>query len=118
MLKRLFGNSPQRSTQARKESGAGQNIVKQEKQPTDAEYESLFLELLAGVNEGWSRGRVRGFLAAKNITEAALVEWLRHGERLLASPTPNDELAARMVQLGELDIGEVGEVRSHPMIKP
>jgi CHAT domain-containing protein/Flp pilus assembly protein TadD len=71
----------------------------------------LFLELLAGVNEGWSRGRVKGFLDAKNITQAGLVEWLRRfGERLLASSAPNDELAARMVQLGELGVGEVGEV--------
>ncbi len=39
------------------------------------------------------------------------VEWLRRfGERLLASPTPNNELAARLVKLGEVGIGEVGNV--------
>ncbi|MEI2579368.1 CHAT domain-containing protein [Scytonema sp. PRP1] len=48
---------------------------------------------------------------AKNITQAGLVKWLRRfGERLLASSAPNDELAARMVQLGELGVGEVGDV--------
>ncbi|HEY9799622.1 MAG TPA: tetratricopeptide repeat protein [Leptolyngbyaceae cyanobacterium] len=81
-------------------------------QLTDAEYESIFLRLLAGVNdEGWSRGRVKGFLDANCINEAALVRWLRgFGERLLASPTPNDELARRMVQLAVLNVGEVGDV--------
>jgi tetratricopeptide (TPR) repeat protein len=85
--------------------------VEARKQRTDAEYESLFLELLAGVNDGWSRGRVRGFLDANKIAQAGLVEWLRgFGERLLVSNALNAELAQRMVQLGELDVGEVGEV--------
>ncbi|WP_414586481.1 CHAT domain-containing protein [Scytonema sp. PCC 10023] len=101
----LFGNkhpSPQ---------PGGQRKVEPPKQPTDAEYEALFLELLAGVNEGWSRGRVKGFLDANKITQSGLVEWLRRfGERLLASSAPNDELAARMVQVGELGVGEVGDV--------
>ncbi|ARV58222.1 hypothetical protein BZZ01_05865 [Nostocales cyanobacterium HT-58-2] len=88
-----------------------QRKVEPPKQRTDAEYEALFLELLTRVNEGWSRGRVKGFLDANKITEAGLVEWLRRfGERLLASSAPNDELASRMVQLGELDVGEVGDV--------
>ncbi|MBD0263843.1 MAG: tetratricopeptide repeat protein, partial [Tolypothrix sp. Co-bin9] len=85
--------------------------VEPRKQPTDAEYESLFLELLAGVNEGWSWRRVRGLLDANKIAQAGLVEWLRgFGARLLVSNAPNAELAARMVQLGELDVGDVGEV--------
>ncbi|MBN3869893.1 tetratricopeptide repeat protein [Nostoc sp. JL33] len=85
--------------------------VESPKQLTDAEYESLFLELLAEVNDGLSRGGAKGFLAANRINEAHLVEWLRgFGERLLALPTPNDELATRMVRLGELSIGEVSVV--------
>ncbi|BAZ21135.1 protein prenyltransferase, alpha subunit [Kalymmatonema gypsitolerans NIES-4073] len=103
-FQRLFGSkqSPQSGRHRR---------VEPRKQPTDAEYEALFLELLAGVNEGWSRGRVKGFLDAKKITQAGLVEWLRRfGERLLVSTAPNDELAARMVQMGELGVGEVGDV--------
>ncbi|PAX56989.1 tetratricopeptide repeat protein, partial [Brunnivagina elsteri] len=79
---------------------------------TDAEYESLFLQLLAGVNdEGWSRGRVSGFLAGKNIVESDLVGWLRRfGERLLARDGENRELAMRMVRLSEVDCGVLGEV--------
>ncbi|MGF1935118.1 MAG: tetratricopeptide repeat protein [Nostoc sp. ChiQUE02] len=85
--------------------------VEPPKQLTDAEYESLFLKLLAEVNDGLSRGGAKGFLAAKRINEAHLVEWLRgFGERLLALPTRNDELATRMVRLGELSIGEVSVV--------
>jgi len=86
-FQRLFG-----SKHASPQTG-GQRRVEPPKQPTDAEYEALFLELLAGVNKGWSRGRVKGFLDAKNITQVGLVEWLRRfGERLLASSAPNDEL--------------------------
>ena len=78
---------------------------------TDAEYEILFLEVLTGVNEGWTKGGVKGFLAAKDVREAELLAWLRRfGERLLAFSASDTELAAQMVQLGNLDIGEVGEV--------
>ncbi|MEH2247557.1 hypothetical protein [Nostoc sp.] len=88
-----------------------QRRVESPKQLTDAEYESLFLQLLAEVNDGLSRGGAKGFLAAKRINEANLVEWLRgFGERLLALATPNDELAKRIVRLGELSIGEVSVV--------
>ncbi|MCZ0899660.1 hypothetical protein ON021_07060, partial [Microcoleus sp. HI-ES] len=34
---------------------------------TDAEYESKFMEILEGVNAGWSRGDVAGFLIAKRL---------------------------------------------------
>ncbi|MBW4592813.1 MAG: tetratricopeptide repeat protein [Brasilonema angustatum HA4187-MV1] len=112
-FQRLFGSkqSPQSGKQRK---------VEPRRQPTDAEYEALFLELLAGVNEGWSRGRVKGFLDVNKITQAGLVEWLRRfGKRLLVSSAENTELASRMVQLGELGnavsdqpngVGEVGEV--------
>ncbi|MBD2336933.1 hypothetical protein H6G64_07985 [Calothrix sp. FACHB-156] len=82
------------------------------KQLTDTEYESLFLQLLAEVNEeGWSRGRVKGFLDGNRINQGNLAEWLRgFGERLLASATENYELARRMVRLGELGVGEISDV--------
>ncbi|MDF5733384.1 MAG: tetratricopeptide repeat protein [Rhizonema sp. PD38] len=103
VLQQWFGNPAREST--------GGNTVVESRVLTDTEYEALFLELLAGVNEGWTKGRVKGFLAVKYIREAELLPWLRcFGERLLASNASNTELAARMVQLGNLDIGEVGEV--------
>jgi tetratricopeptide (TPR) repeat protein len=78
---------------------------------SDTEYEQLFIQLLDGVHQGWSRGRVEGFLIAKNLTQADLVAWLqRFGEKLLESPQPNDELAQRMVLLSQVGCGELGKV--------
>ncbi|MEH2100577.1 MAG: tetratricopeptide repeat protein, partial [Nostoc sp.] len=103
-FQRLFGNKQTPPLREHRK-------VEPPQQLTDAEYESLFLQLLAEVNDGLSIGGVKGFLAAKRINEAHLVEWLRSfGKRLLASATPNDELARRMVRLGELSIGEVSVV--------
>ena len=43
------------------------------------------MELLEGVNQGWGRGDVAGFLLAKPIKDGDLVAWLRRfGDRLLA----------------------------------
>ncbi len=55
---------------------------------TDAEYEAKFMELLEGVNEGWGRGDVAGFLLAKRIKDGDLAAWLRRfGSRLLEGGT-------------------------------
>jgi tetratricopeptide (TPR) repeat protein len=79
---------------------------------TDAEYESLFLQLLDKVNhESWSRGQVKAFLDWNNIVELDLVEWLRgFGERLLAGDGENHELAQPMVRLSEVGFGELSQV--------
>ncbi|MCX7595708.1 MAG: hypothetical protein N2235_18500 [Fischerella sp.] len=79
----------------------------------DTDLEFLFTELLEGVYQ--ARGQQWALKWLRNIEDRVpkerWVEWLqRFGQRLLASPTPNNELAARMVQLGELEIGEVGDV--------
>jgi len=71
------------------------------------------MQLLEGVYQ--QRGQAWALKYLKNIehrvTTERWMEWLRRfGERLLASPVPNNDLAARMVQLGELRIGEVGDV--------
>lgn len=42
-----------------------QRRVEPPKQLTDAEYESLFLQLLGEINDGLSKRGVKGFLAAK-----------------------------------------------------
>jgi hypothetical protein len=79
---------------------------------TDAEYESLFLQLLAGVNdEGWTHGRVRGFLDANNIADADLAAWLRRfGEKLLAADGDNHELGMRLVRLSQVGCGRLEDV--------
>lgn len=82
-------------------------------QLVDADYEFLFMQLLEGVAHGWPQERVLKFLGdlEGRTTEAQWLAWLRRfGERLLASPAPNNELAARMVRLGELGCGQLGEV--------
>ncbi|MEG3919940.1 tetratricopeptide repeat protein [Microcoleus sp. T3_A4] len=93
---------------------------------TDAEYESKFMEILEGVNAGWSRGDVAGFLIAKRLKDGELAAWLRRfGTRLLegenlqgghGGTAPTDavaslqELAQRLVLLGRIGSGELSEV--------
>jgi len=88
---------------------------------TDAEYESKFMEILEGVNAGWSRGDVAGFLIAKRLKDGELAAWLRRfGERLLEGEHDDaaamdavaslQELAQRLVLLGRIGSGELSEV--------
>ena len=65
---------------------------------TDAEYERLFLQVLQGTASLEQRGN-----------DPQMVAWLeRWGEKLLAEPKPNHELANFMLRLGA--VGKVGEV--------
>jgi hypothetical protein len=71
------------------------------------------MQLLEGVHQG--RGQEWAVKWLNNIEHRVSterwVEWLRRfGDRLLGSPAANNELAARMVQLGDLRIGQVGDV--------
>ncbi|BCL35819.1 hypothetical protein [Nostoc sp. MS1] len=80
---------------------------------SDTDLEFLFTELLEGVHQ--ARGEAWAVKWLQNIenrvTTAQWVDWLkRFGEKLLASSSPNNELAARLVQLGELGVGEIGDV--------
>ncbi|MEH1804646.1 MAG: hypothetical protein V7L28_04700 [Nostoc sp.] len=90
------------------------NVQKEPAPPlSDTDLEFLFNELLQGVHqargEAWAQKWLHNI--EHRITTQEWVEWLgRFGDRLLASPTPNNEMAARLVQLGELSIGEIGDV--------
>ncbi|MEH2375143.1 hypothetical protein [Nostoc sp.] len=90
------------------------NVQKEPAPPlSDTDLEFLFNELLQGVHqargEAWARKWLHNI--EHRISTERWVEWLgRFGDRLLASATPNNEIAARLVQLGELSIGEVGDV--------
>ncbi len=80
-------------------------------QLSNIDYENIFMQVLEGVHQGWSRGNVKGFLLAKTINEADLVTWLQEfGIKLLESPEPDQELLRRMVKLGELRCGEISTV--------
>ena len=88
---------------------------------TDAEYEAKFMEILEGVNQGWSRGDVAGFLIAKRLKDGELAAWLhRFGVRLLEGehgdvPATDaveslQELARRLLLLSRIRDGELGNV--------
>ncbi|HEY9695150.1 MAG TPA: hypothetical protein V6D15_23355 [Oculatellaceae cyanobacterium] len=77
----------------------------------DADYEYLFMQLIEGVAHGWQQQRLLKFFDAleHRTTQEQWFAWLRRfGDRLLTSSVPNNELAARMVQLGEIGCGEIG----------
>ena len=77
----------------------------------DADYEYLLMQLIEGVAHGWQQQRILKFFDAleHRTTQEQWLAWLRRfGDRLLASSVPNNEVAARMVQLGEIGCGEIG----------
>ncbi|WP_414690084.1 hypothetical protein [Nostoc sp.] len=110
-LKKLFQSLFGGKQTASKSRG---NVPKQPAPPlSDTDLEFLFNELLQGVHqargEAWAQKWLHNI--EHRISTEDWVEWLRRfGDRLLASPTPNNEIAARLVQLGELSIGEIGDV--------
>ncbi len=78
------------------------------------------MELLEGVNQGWGRGDVAGFLIAKQIKNGDLAAWLRRfGVRSLEGAQGStasadavvslQELARRLELLGGVAGGELGE---------
>lgn len=91
--------------------------VKQEIEKTtapplsDTDLEFLFTELLAGVHQAKGQTWAQNWLEKieHRVSTQRWLEWLNKlEERLLAANIPNNELAARLVQLGELGVGEVG----------
>lgn len=80
---------------------------------TDTDLEFLFTELLTGVHQSRGQTWAQNWLhkIEHRVTTQRWLEWLnKFGERLLASKKANNELAARLVQLGELGIGEIGDL--------
>ncbi|MCT7992841.1 CHAT domain-containing protein [Laspinema olomoucense] len=78
---------------------------------SDTQYEQVFLKLLDGVALGWDSGRVLDYLGER-VDDRFFHNWLmRFGrDRLLGSPRPHRKLASRMVRLGELGSGKIGEL--------
>ncbi|MGK7877330.1 MAG: tetratricopeptide repeat protein [Xenococcaceae cyanobacterium] len=80
---------------------------------SDLEYENLFMGLLEKVDQGNSWGRLQGFLIANKVDKGRLAQWLRRfGEGWLAQPEVHQELAQRLMLLGQVATGELGEVAS------
>ncbi|QYX32547.1 CHAT domain-containing protein [Sphaerospermopsis torques-reginae] len=82
---------------------------------TNADLEVLFNELLEGVHQARGQQWALKYLQRMEprITVERWIDWLLiFGEKLLSSPAPNSKIATRMVKLGELNIGKVGELAS------
>jgi hypothetical protein len=80
---------------------------------TDTDLEFLFTELLEGVHQikgqTWAQKWLHNL--EHRVSTQQWLEWLnRFGDRLLASSKPHNELAARLVQLGELGVGEISNL--------
>lgn len=85
---------------------------------SDTDFEFIFSQLLEGVAHGWHEGRiVKFFDQLGDLGKSRYwVPWLeRFGEKVLASPTPNLQLADRLLRLGSMaqafsQTAPVGEV--------
>ena len=80
---------------------------------SDTDLEFLFAELLEGVHQARGQAWAQKWLQniEHRVPQQRWLEWLKQfGEKLLAAPTPNNELASRLVQLGELGVGEISTV--------
>jgi tetratricopeptide (TPR) repeat protein/CHAT domain-containing protein len=107
IFQQLFGKKKQRSLTLVTQH----TVVQSPPTLTNADLEYLFTQLLEGVCQARGQTWAIKYLERmeNRISEQRWLEWLQvFGERLLASPAPNEELAFRLVQLGELQIGTVG----------
>ncbi|MEL6458986.1 MAG: tetratricopeptide repeat protein [Cyanobacteria bacterium J06621_15] len=80
---------------------------------TNSDLEFLFTQLLEGVHQARGQHWAQRWLQniEHRVSHERWLEWLGHfGNKVLASSAPNYELASRMVELGELEIGEIGDV--------
>ncbi|MFM7405592.1 MAG: hypothetical protein ACKO3K_02695 [Cuspidothrix sp.] len=103
-FQRLFGNK-RNSTPAREQ-------MPQPAAPplSDADLEFLFTELLEGVHQAKGQAWAQKWLhnLEHRVSIERWLQWLtQFGDRLLASSKPHNELAMRLVQLGELEVGEI-----------
>ena len=94
-------------------SSQGKLVADQPPELTNADLELLFNELLEGVHQARGQQWALKYLQRMEprITVDRWIDWLLiFGDKLLASPAPNLQLAKRMVKLGELGIGEVSNL--------
>lgn len=107
----LFGKKQQSSSVSHSSSHSSPSSPPPPLSDTDLEF--LFAELLQGVHQARGEAWAQKWLdnIEHRVPQQRWVEWLRKfGDKLLAAPTPNNELASRLVQLGELGVGEVSNV--------
>jgi hypothetical protein len=88
-------------------------VADQPPELSNADLEFLFNELLEGVYQARGQQWALKYLQRMEprITIDRWIDWLLgFGDRLLASPAPNYHLAKRLVQLGELGIGDISNL--------
>jgi tetratricopeptide (TPR) repeat protein len=77
-----------------------------------AQYRTLFLELLEGVDEGWNQKQILEYLG-EHSDNPYLIQWLNSfgRQQLEKSWRPPDfDLGYLMIKLGDIGCGEMGEV--------
>lgn len=91
----------------------GEQKVESPPELTNADLEFLFTQLLEGVYQARGQQWALKYIQRmeNRISVERWIDWLLDfGERLLISPAPNIQLAERMVLLGELGIGTIGDL--------
>ncbi|PAX57092.1 CHAT domain-containing protein [Brunnivagina elsteri] len=109
IFQQLFGKEQERSSR----QVAQQTMMRSLPELTNADLDYLFSQLLEGVAQVRGQQWAIKFLhrMENRISEERWLVWLQnYGDRLLASPAPNDDLAFRLVQFGELEVGSMGDL--------
>ncbi|MDZ8054213.1 MAG: tetratricopeptide repeat protein [Aulosira sp. ZfuVER01] len=112
-LKKLFQHPFSSRKPISRNVAKGYGVVNSPPELSNADLELLFTQLLEGVQQARGRQWALKYLQRMEhrISDERWIDWLlSFGERLLNSPAPNHQLAARMIQLGELGIGRVGDL--------
>ncbi|MBD2356409.1 tetratricopeptide repeat protein [Tolypothrix sp. FACHB-123] len=113
-LKKLFQQHPFSSQKTGSlHAVRGYGVANAPPELTNADLELLFTQLLEGVQQARGRQWALKYLERMEhrIPDERWIDWLlSFGERLLNSPAPNHQLAARLIQLGELGIGRIGDL--------
>ncbi|BAZ42216.1 TPR repeat-containing protein [Calothrix sp. NIES-4101] len=109
IFQKIFGKQQERSSR----KVAQQTEIQSLPELTNADLDYLFSQLLEGVAQVRGQQWVLNFLQRieNRISQERWLIWLQnYGDRLLASPVPNEDLAFRLIQLGELDVGNMGDL--------
>ncbi len=92
-------------TSAKLADGVGASAEKEPPPLSDGDYEFLFQQLVAGVSQGWPLERVKIFLEKLGWRGQSdrWLDWLkRYRVRLLATRSPQIELASQIMKIGEM----------------
>lgn len=106
-FKRLFGTK-QNLNQPREQLS---RVVPPPLSDTDLQF--LFTELLEGAHQAKGQTWAKKWLhnLEHRVSTERWLEWLNQfGEKLLVSSKPHNELAVRLVQLGELAVGDISNL--------